>query len=130
MHGSDSGLGPIRPDGTQEISQSEHEISESHLEQVILEQNPAMKIKDGKTYTVNQTTDHTIPNKGNANSVTQSIDSDGKITKERYYDDEGKAKIDVDYTDHGNPVLHPKVPHEHVWDWSDPKNPKRSNKDD
>lgn len=32
MHGSDSGLGPIRSDGTQEISQSEHEISESHKE--------------------------------------------------------------------------------------------------
>ena len=37
---------------------------------------------------------------------------------------------EIDYTDHGNPVLHPKVPHEHTWDWSDPDNPKRSPYDD
>lgn len=39
-------------------------------------------------------------------------------------------KKDIDYTDHGNPKEHPKVPHEHTWDWSDPNKPKRSAADD
>ena len=30
----------------------------------------------------------------------------------------------------GNPKEHPKVPHEHKWDWSDPNKPKRSAADD
>ena len=42
----------------------------------------------------------------------------------------GRAKKDIDYTDHGNPKDHPKVPHEHFWDWSDPDNPIRSKTDD
>lgn len=37
----------------------------------------------------------------------------------------GNADFDIDYTDHGNEKEHPKVPHKHKWDWSDPNNPKR-----
>lgn len=33
MHGSDSGLGAIRPDGSQDISQNEHENTEKQIEQ-------------------------------------------------------------------------------------------------
>jgi hypothetical protein len=32
---------------------------------------------------------------------------------ERYYNQEGMAYLDIDYTDHGNPKMHPNVPHEH-----------------
>lgn len=39
-------------------------------------------------------------------------------------------KKDIDYTDHGNPKEHLKVPHEHTWDWSDPNKPKKSAADD
>ena len=35
--------------------------------------------------------------------------------QERYYDENGEAKMDVDYTNHGNPKRHPKVPHRHRW---------------
>lgn len=46
------------------------------------------------------------------------------------YDKNGRAQKDIDYTDHGNPKEHPKVPHEHKWDWSNPNKPKRSKVDD
>lgn len=30
-------------------------------------------------------------------------------------------KKDIDYTNHGNPKEHPKVPHTHDWDWNKQK---------
>ena len=85
---------------------------------------------DGKKYSVTKKTNHTIATTGLPRSVCKKFDEKGKLEKERYYDDKGRAELDIDYTDHGNPVKHPKVPHEHTWDWSDPENPKRSTKDD
>ncbi|MBC2138011.1 hypothetical protein [Listeria innocua] len=39
---------------------------------------------------------------------------DGKKLKQRrYYDKNGKAQMDIDYTNHGNAKAHPKVPHRH-----------------
>ncbi len=55
-----------------------------------------------------------VPTKGEPNSVTISI-RDGKTTSERYYDGNGDAYLDIDYTNHGNPKQHPKVPHQHRW---------------
>ena len=56
---------------------------------------------------------HNLPMQGGQpNSVTQKT-KDGKVTSERYYDDNGNAYLDIDYTDHGNPKTHPTVPHEH-----------------
>lgn len=85
---------------------------------------------NGKKYLVIQTTNHTITTTGVPNSVCQKLDDNGNLEKERYYDENGRAELDIDYTDHGNPVKHSKVPHKHTWDWSDPNNPVRSNKDD
>lgn len=39
----------------------------------------------------------------------------GKVVQRRYYDKDGNADLDIDYTDHGNPKAHPKVPHRHDW---------------
>ncbi len=36
---------------------------------------------------------------------------------ERYYGADGLPEKDIDYTDHGNPKTHPKVPHIHPWKW-------------
>ncbi len=85
---------------------------------------------NGTKYLVIQTKNHSISTTGAPHSVCQKFDSSGNLEKERYYDNEGHAELDIDYTDHGNSVLHPKVPHKHTWDWSDPKNPKRSPYDD
>ena len=63
---------------------------------------------------------HCLPMKGEANSVTQSF-VNGKLTQERYYDSSGKAYLDIDYSDHGNPKTHPTVPHQHHITWNDDK---------
>ncbi|KAA0944242.1 hypothetical protein FQ087_19170 [Sporosarcina sp. ANT_H38] len=39
----------------------------------------------------------------------------GKVLQRRYYDKNGNADLDIDYTNHGNPKAHPKVPHRHDW---------------
>lgn len=33
------------------------------------------------------------------------------------YDENGNADLDIDYTNHGNPKQHSKVPHRHDWTW-------------
>lgn len=40
---------------------------------------------------------------------------DGTIVQRRWYDNNGDPIRDVDYTNHGNPLKHPLVPHEHWW---------------
>ncbi|BBW97115.1 DNRLRE domain-containing protein [Geobacillus sp. FSL W8-0032] len=51
-------------------------------------------------------------------------DEKGKVIQRRYYDSAGRAKKDMDYSDHGNPKHHPWGPHRHKWKW-DGKKPKR-----
>ena len=55
---------------------------------------------------------HKLSMNGTPNSVTQK-QKNGKVTSERYYDSQGKAYLDIDYTNHGNAKTHPVVPHEH-----------------
>jgi len=59
------------------------------------------------------------------NSIVERIDANGNIIQRRYYGSNGQAVKDIDYTNHGNPNQHPKVPHEHTWDWSNPNKPVR-----
>ncbi|MDO4940763.1 MAG: hypothetical protein Q4E33_03625 [Erysipelotrichaceae bacterium] len=59
------------------------------------------------------TKDKKIPMTAKSNSVKTKLGDGGKILQERYYDSKGKAYLDIDYTNHGNPKMHPNVPHEH-----------------
>ena len=52
--------------------------------------------------------------KGGGSANGQSS-GNGKKIQERYYDENGIAKMDIDYTNHGNPKRHPNVPHRHRW---------------
>ncbi len=45
----------------------------------------------------------------------------GKKYKERFYGADGRAYMDIHYTDHGNPARHPNVPHVQMWGWKDGK---------
>ena len=54
---------------------------------------------------------------GTPNSSKDLVDEKGRIITRRWYDGNGRAKKDVDFTDHGNPKTHPQVPHEHTWEW-------------
>lgn len=46
------------------------------------------------------------------------MDDNNRLLTRRWFNKNGKATRDVDFTNHGNPKQHPKVPHEHFWDWS------------
>lgn len=59
--------------------------------------------------------DHqSLPTKSKPNSVL-IMTKDEKIIMERYFDGDGKPYLDIDYTNHGNSVTHPYVPHQHRW---------------
>lgn len=62
---------------------------------------------------------------GTPNTTVPRTNDDGKVIGDRTYGPDGRADVDTDYTNHGNPKRHPKVPHKHKWDWSDPEHPDR-----
>ena len=55
-----------------------------------------------------------IPKNGKPNTVIKKIIG-GYVVSERYYNSNGEAYLDIDYTCHGNPKSHPVVPHIHRW---------------
>ncbi|UOY88646.1 T7SS effector LXG polymorphic toxin [Bacillus glycinifermentans] len=60
------------------------------------------------------------PAKGVPNSSIDVLDKKtGEVKTRRYYDSEGRAIRDVDFTNHGNSKKHPEWPHEHVFEWND-----------
>ena len=59
------------------------------------------------------------------NSSKDKIDDKGNILTRRWYDSKGRAVKDVDFTNHGNPKQHPKVPPEHKWEWDENGVPRR-----
>ena len=67
-----------------------------------------------KEYEYDDSNTNSLPINGVPNSVS-IIKKNGKIHQERYYDENGNPYLDIDYSDHGNPKQHPKVPHEHTW---------------
>ncbi len=57
--------------------------------------------------------DHGVTIKDIPNSVNQKYNEKGDLISERYYDGNGNAYLDIDYSNHGNPNTHPIVPHQH-----------------
>ncbi|HHZ8805803.1 T7SS effector LXG polymorphic toxin, partial [Enterococcus faecalis] len=88
--------------------------------------NVSYKKASGAKVTVETTTNSKIPTIHKANTVIKRVDENGNLISERIFDDKGRVIKDIHHTDHGNPKMHPKVPHEHIWDWSDPKKPRPS----
>ncbi|MFG0234844.1 hypothetical protein [Brevibacillus porteri] len=73
--------------------------------------------EDGDETANHSTTTKSPPSKDQ--DAYSSIDwiKDGELYQRRYYDGDGKAEMDIDYTNHGNPKTHPNVPHRHDWFW-------------
>lgn len=52
---------------------------------------------------------------GEPNSSIDIKNKKGEVIRRRWYDSDGNAERDIDYTNHGHPKNHPEVPHEHKW---------------
>ena len=76
--------------------------------------NKAGSSSVGRVESVNSWKDNhkSLPAYGKPNSVTQKKYKDGNLITERYYNENGEAYLDIDYTNHGNPKTHPVVPHQ------------------
>ena len=55
---------------------------------------------------------------GEPNSSVDIVDSNGRLKTRRWYNENGQATRDVDFTNHGNSKLHPTVPHEHHFEYN------------
>ncbi len=55
---------------------------------------------------------------GIPDSSIDIIDETGEIVTRRWYDAQGNAYRDVDFTNHGNSGTHPEWPHEHIWKYN------------
>lgn len=64
-----------------------------------------------------------LSSKGIPNSSIDILNPDGSVKRRRYYDENGNAKLDIDYN-HTDDGTH-EFPHTHTWDWTDPDKPKR-----
>jgi hypothetical protein len=87
------------------------------------EENDTVTSNKGNDYDNKPSDNHSVTD-GNPvknqepNSSVDIKDKNGNIVRRRWFDENGDAKRDLDYTNHGNPKEHPEVPHEHYWDWS------------
>lgn len=70
--------------------------------------------KDAQANGITEGSEHKVPYIGTANSVFDNY-KDGKLESRRYYGRNGKPRLDIDMTDHGNPKQHQVVPHYHGW---------------
>lgn len=61
-----------------------------------------------------KTNEKKVPIHNTPNSVVEKI-IDNKIVTRRFFGKNGKVKLDIDFTNHGNPKKHPIVPHAHSW---------------
>ena len=92
------------------------------------EDTPAEKISDALNSddfidSLQPTNNHNIvagetklPANDQPNSSADLLNPDGSVKQRRYYDDEGKPILDVDFN-HTDDGTH-KFPHVHIWDWS------------
>ncbi|WP_225428332.1 minor capsid protein [Levilactobacillus enshiensis] len=61
-----------------------------------------------------KSTEHRVPYEQEPNSVYDRFIEDQLISR-RYYGRTGKARLDIDFTNHGNNKIHTIVPHAHTW---------------
>lgn len=72
---------------------------------------------------------HSAPYQATPNSVFDNY-KDGIIQRRRFYGSDGKPRLDIDMTDHGNSKEHPVVPHYHNWHKTEDGALKRESKHD
>lgn len=83
--------------------------------------NSAFSRDVGVVSSISTTKEHSLAKTSTPNSVMIKYDGKGNKLSERYYDKDGRAYLDIDYTDHGNKKSHPIVPHQHIIRWENGK---------
>ena len=75
--------------------------------------NTARSSSVGRVDVVINDMGHSVPNTFKPYSVYRRSGRVGLIS-ERYYNGKGEPYLDIDYTNHGNAMHHPVVPHQHT----------------
>jgi SPP1 gp7 family putative phage head morphogenesis protein len=60
----------------------------------------------------------TLPSIGLPNSIADWVSGVGELLQRRFYDNAGRARLDIDLNDHGNSKAHPSGAHAHDWKWN------------
>lgn len=60
-----------------------------------------------------------IPKRSTPNSITDHLDSDGKVDSRSFYDENGLKAKESHTTNHGHPKHHDLVPHVHDYQWNE-----------
>ena len=78
---------------------------------------------DGRDHNIynNEDLPNGLPLDGAPGSVSDKVDSAGNVLQRRIYDNDGKALIDFDTTDHHRPDIHKTGAHKHLFDYSKKK---------
>ena len=71
--------------------------------------------KDAQANGIAKGSEHKVPYTSAANSVFYNY-KNGMLESRRYYGQNGKPRLDIDMTDHGNSKEHPNAPHRHNWE--------------
>lgn len=58
-----------------------------------------------------------LPKEGAKNTISDKVDSDGRVLQRRVYGDDSRVYIDFDTTDHNAPAEHPTGALKHVFDY-------------
>lgn len=96
----------IKEQSTKAISQNS-ENSEKYSDESVIKNENVMYAKEqpGK-----------LPIEGEPNSYEDLLNPDGTIKQRKYYGEDGKAKVDIDYNHREEKDV--EFPHQHDWDWN------------
>ncbi|MFC4766036.1 hypothetical protein [Effusibacillus consociatus] len=64
-------------------------------------------VPDNHSIQVKDAQNRNLPKEGEAYSSKDLVNPDGSLVTRRYYDQDGKVELDIDYGDHGTPEKTP-----------------------
>lgn len=107
-------LGEYAPSSLAKYRNMRYNNSEEYKELIFLVNSVEAMLEARKnTVTLD---DEKVPVLSQPNSAID-LYKDGELIQRRYFGKTGKAKFDIDNTDHMRPDTHKMVPHSHDWTW-------------
>jgi len=80
---------------------------------------------NGSAPNAGTTDERSLPPTGDPGTVRRRVNNRGEVVQEREYGSDRRPIRDVDWGHPHHHGLAPGQPHEHIWDWSDPDDPRR-----